>query len=142
MEILIVDDDPADVELTVEGLKSAKLALTINSVTDGEKAMAYLRQQPPYEKAVRPDIIFLDLNMPRMDGRQVLEKIKGDSALRSIPVVVLTTSAAENDIVQSYNLGANCYVSKPVDLDGFIRVIQSLEEFWLTVVKLPKGSVG
>ncbi|MFZ5425706.1 MAG: response regulator [Thermodesulfobacteriota bacterium] len=138
MEILIVDDDPADVELTVEGLKSAKLAININSVSDGEKALAYLRRQPPYENATRPDLVFLDLNMPRMDGRQVLERMKGDPRLRSIPVVVLTTSAAETDVAHSYNLGANCYVTKPVDLDGFIKVIHSIEEFWLTVVKLPK----
>ncbi len=138
MEILIVDDDPADVELTEEGLRNAKLAISINSVSDGEKALAYLRRQPPYENATRPDLVFLDLNMPRMDGRQVLERMKGDPKLRSIPVVVLTTSAAETDVAQSYNLGANCFVTKPVDLDGFIKVIHSIEEFWLTVVKLPK----
>lgn len=137
IEVLLVEDDPADVDLTREALTDAKLAVNINVVEDGLKALAYLRQRPPYEKAVRPDVILLDLNMPRMDGREVLQHVKGDEKLKSIPVVVLTTSDSEIDVAKTYMLGANSYVTKPVGLEQFMKVVRSIEEFWFTVVKLP-----
>ncbi|MDD3364210.1 MAG: response regulator [Syntrophomonas sp.] len=135
--ILLVEDDPGDVELIKEGLREARIIIDLQVVDDGIKAMKYLRNQPPYEKSVQPDIILLDLNLPKKDGREVLGGIKSDPQLRRIPVVVLTTSDAEIDIIKSYTLGANCYITKPVTLDGFIKVVQNIEGFWLTVVKLP-----
>jgi CheY-like chemotaxis protein len=138
IEILLVEDSPGDVELTREALADAKVSNNLSVVVDGVEAMEFLRKQGAYAAAPTPDLILLDLNMPRKDGREVLEEIKGDRDLRRIPVVVLTTSQAERDILASYNLHANCYVTKPVDLTQFIGVVRSIEDFWLTVVKLPR----
>jgi CheY-like chemotaxis protein len=137
IEILLVEDNPGDVRLAVEGLKEGKVRNNLHVACDGVEAMAFLRQEGPYATAERPDLILLDLNLPRKDGREVLTEIKADPALRTIPVVILTTSSAEQDILRSYELQANCYITKPVDLDQFITVIRSIEDFWLTIVKLP-----
>jgi CheY-like chemotaxis protein len=137
VEILLVEDNPGDVGLTRETLKDSKLLNHISVVDDGVKAMAFLRLEGKYAKATRPDLILLDLNLPRKDGREVLEEIKTDEQLRRIPVVVLTTSSAEQDILRTYNLHANCFITKPVDLDQFTTVVRAIEEFWLTIVKLP-----
>ena len=137
VEILLVEDNPGDVRLTREALKEGKIRNNLNVAGDGVEALRYLRREGPYAESTRPDLILLDLNLPRMDGREVLEAVKADPALRLIPVVVLTSSAAEQDIVRAYDLHANCYVSKPVDLDQFIHVVKSIEEFWFTIVKLP-----
>ncbi len=138
IEVLLVEDDPGDAELTREFLEEGKIMVNINVVEDGVEAMAYLRQEGAYAGAMLPDLILLDLNMPRKDGREVLSEIKSDNILRHIPVVVLTTSDTDEDILKSYNLGANCYVTKPVGLDQFSHIVQSIENFWFTVVKLPK----
>lgn len=140
VEILLVEDDPVDAELTRESLKEAKVFVNLRVVDDGEKALSYLGREGPYAGAARPDLILLDLNMPKKDGREVLRAIKGDETLRSIPVVVLTTSEEEMDIVKCYSLGANCYITKPVGLEEFIKVVRSLENFWFTIVKLPTGA--
>jgi chemotaxis family two-component system response regulator Rcp1 len=137
IRILMVEDNPDDVELTVEALKDGKVANILTVVRDGEEAMAYLRGEAEYQGSVRPDLILLDINMPRKDGREVLKEIKDDPRLRRIPVVILTTSEAEEDILHTYDLHANCYITKPVDFDQFLRVVKSIENFWLTVVKLP-----
>lgn len=137
IEILLVEDNPADVRLTKEALKEAKVRNNLSVVEDGVEAMEFLSQQGKYADAPRPDLILLDLNLPKKDGREVLEEIKQDSSLKRIPVVVLTTSQAEEDILRTYNLHANCYVTKPVDLDQFITIVKSIEDFWLTIVKLP-----
>jgi two-component system, chemotaxis family, response regulator Rcp1 len=137
IEILLVEDNPGDVRLILEALKDAKVRNTVHSVEDGEQAMSYLNQEGKYAGVTRPDLILLDLNLPRKDGREVLEDIKTDPNLKSIPVVILTSSKAEQDIVKTYNLHANCYITKPVDLDQFIGVVKSIENFWLTVVRLP-----
>jgi CheY-like chemotaxis protein len=137
VEILLVEDNPGDVRLTREALRDGKVRNNLNVVDDGVKALAYLRREGEYANVRRPDLILLDLNLPRMSGREVLTEIKGDPDLRSIPVVVLTTSQAEQDIVKAYELNANCYVTKPVDLDQFINVVKSIEDFWLTIVRLP-----
>ena len=137
IDILLVEDDPGDVELTREGLAAGKMFVNLHTVDDGIKALRFLRREEPYNDAVRPDIILLDLNMPRMDGRETLKEIKADECLRSIPVVVLTTSESEADIFKSYDLGASCYISKPVGFDDFLKVVHSLEDFWFTVVKMP-----
>ncbi|MDD2271946.1 MAG: response regulator [Desulfuromonadaceae bacterium] len=137
VDILLVEDDAGDVELTREGLAAGKMFVNMHTVDDGIKALRYLRREEPYADAVRPDIILLDLNMPRMDGRETLKEIKSDERLRSIPVVVLTTSESETDIFKSYDLGASCYISKPVGFDDFLKVVRSLEDFWFTVVKMP-----
>jgi len=137
VEILLVEDNPGDVRLTTEVLKDAKLCNKISVVGDGIEAIDFLRHQGGYTAAVRPDLILLDLNLPRMNGREVLEEIKGDPDLMHIPVVVLTTSSAEQDILKSYSLHANCYITKPVDLDQFSKVVSSIEEFWFSIVKLP-----
>lgn len=137
LQILLVEDDPGDVELTRESLSDSKLIMNISVVEDGVEAMAFLRREGKYSEAPRPDLILLDLNMPRKDGRQVLAEIKADDGLRMIPVVILTTSSAEEDIVKSYNLGANCYVTKPVGFDQFKKVVNALDNFWFTIVKLP-----
>jgi CheY-like chemotaxis protein len=137
-EILLVEDNPGDVRLTRETLKEGKIHTHLSVAGDGEEALAFLRRQGPHEAAVRPDLILLDLNLPRKSGREVLAEIKADEHLRRIPVVVLTSSQAERDIAESYDLCANCYVTKPVDLDQFIKVVRSIEDFWLTVVKLPR----
>lgn len=137
IDILLVEDNPGDVRLTREALKEGKVLNTLNVVGDGIEALAFLRHEGPYAKMPHPDIILLDLNLPRMDGRELLEKIKSDPNLLRIPVVILTTSKTEEDIITSYNLHANCFIAKPVDLDQFITVIKSVEEFWFTIVKLP-----
>jgi len=133
IEILLVEDNPADVRLTQEALREGKVKNNLSVARDGEEALAFLRR----EGAPRPDLILLDLNLPRRDGREVLKEIKDDPQLRMIPVVVLTTSAAESDILKSYSLHANCYITKPVDLDQFITVVKSIDDFWLTIVRLP-----
>ena len=138
IEILLVEDSPGDVELTEEALRDAKVRNNLSVARDGEEALTFLRREGRFADAVRPDLILLDLNLPKKDGRQVLREIKADPALKRIPVVVLTTSAAEQDILKTYELHANCYVTKPVDLDQFITVVQSIEDFWLAIVKLPK----
>ncbi|MGA2245068.1 MAG: response regulator [Verrucomicrobiota bacterium] len=137
MNILLVEDSPADVRLTREALTEAKVMHTLHVVKDGVEALAFLRRQGPYADSPRPNLILLDLNLPKKDGREVLAEIKQDESLKRIPVVVLTTSKAEEDIVRTYNLHANAYVTKPVDLNKFFEVIRSLEEFWLAVVTLP-----
>ncbi|HZR46651.1 MAG TPA: response regulator [Candidatus Manganitrophaceae bacterium] len=138
IEILLVEDSPGDVRLTKEALKEGKVLNHLHIAGDGVEALAFLRREGSYAGVPRPDLILLDLNLPRKDGREVLETIKEDPELRRIPVVILTTSSAERDVLQSYDLHANCYVTKPVDLEQFISVVRSVEDFWLTVVKLPK----
>ena len=137
IDILMVEDDPGDVRLTREALKGSKLLHSLNVVEDGVAALDYLRKVPPYQDAVRPDLVLLDLNLPRKDGREVLAAMKQDEALRVIPVVILTTSQAEEDVLRAYNLNANCYVTKPVDFDQFMRIVRTIEDFWLNVVTLP-----
>jgi two-component system response regulator len=137
VEILLVEDDAGDIELTEEALEESKLQVNLNVVRDGAEAIAYLRREGEYAKAMRPDLILLDLNLPRKDGREVLQNIKSDDNLKLIPVVVLTTSDTDEDILKSYNLGANCYVSKPLGIEEFIKIIRSIEDFWFTIVKLP-----
>ncbi|RQP25186.1 response regulator [Piscinibacter terrae] len=137
IEILMVEDNPGDVRLTQEALKGGKVWHELAVASDGVAALDYLLRRPPHENATRPDLILLDLNLPRKDGREVLAAIKADPSLRSIPVVVLTTSQAEEDVVRAYNLNANCYVTKPVDFAQFTRIVQAIEDFWLTVVTLP-----
>ena len=138
IEILLVEDNPGDVRLTMELLKESKIRNHIDAVNDGIEAMAYLRKEAKFSGAPRPDLILLDLNMPRKDGREVLAEIKQDPDLKRIPVVILTTSSAEQDIVRSYNDHANAYITKPVDLDQFAKVVKSVEDFWFTIVKLPR----
>jgi CheY-like chemotaxis protein len=140
IDILLVDDNPADARLTREALDDSKIANALHHVVDGMEAIAFLRREAPYQAAPRPDIILLDLNMPRMDGRQVLAEIKNDDRLKTIPIVILTTSEAEEDIVKSYQLHANCYVTKPVDFDKFVTIVQAIEDFWLSIVRLPTGA--
>jgi two-component system, chemotaxis family, response regulator Rcp1 len=140
IEVLLVEDSPGDVRLTREALKDAKVQISLHVAHDGIEAMAFLGRTGTHANAPRPDLILLDLNLPKKDGREVLKEIKESVTLRSIPVVILTTSSSEMDVVQSYNLHANCYISKPVDLDGFLRVVQSIDDFWLTVVRLPRGA--
>ena len=137
VEILLVEDSPSDADLTVEALGDGKVVNNLHWVEDGVEALAFLRRQGKYSDAPRPDLILLDLNLPKKDGRQVLAEIKVDPQLKLIPVVVLTTSAAERDILKTYELNANCYVSKPIDLEQFITVVKLIEMFWLAVVKLP-----
>lgn len=136
--ILMAEDNPADVDLTKECLARAKVANELHVVGDGEEAMAFLRKEGGHEEAPTPDLIFLDLNMPKKGGLEVLEELKADAALRAIPVVVLTSSSAEEDIARSYDLHANCYITKPVDLSGLTEVVRSIESFWFSVVKLPR----
>ncbi len=137
IDVLLVEDDPGDVLMTREAFEEYKVRNRLNVVSDGVEALAYLRQEEPYTEAVRPDLILLDLNLPRRDGRQVLQEIKSDESLRQIPVVVLTTSQLDEDIVRSYQLHANAYVAKPVDFDRFISVVKQIDEFFVSVVKLP-----
>jgi CheY-like chemotaxis protein len=137
IEILLVEDNPGDVRLTIEALKEAKVINHLTVVKDGMEALAYLRRQGSYTAAPRPHLIVLDLNLPKKDGREVLADIKADDRLKRIPVVVLTTSQDEQDVLKSYNLHANCYITKPVDLDQFVRVVRSIEDFWLGIVVLP-----
>src|ERR1700723_585942 len=136
-EILLVEDSPGDVRLTREAIKDAKMHINLHVASDGVEAMAFLKREGRYADVPRPDLILLDLNLPRKDGRQVLEEIKEDSAFMTIPIVILTTSASEEDVLRSYRLHVNCYISKPVDLDGFLKVIKSIDSFWLSIVKLP-----
>ena len=138
VEILLVEDNPGDVRLTVEALREGKVRNNLTVASDGVEALAYLRRKGRYDGASRPDLILLDLNLPRKDGREVLAEIKQDDELKTIPVVVLTTSSAEQDVLRSYDLHANCYITKPVDLDQFITVVKSIRQFWLTIVTLPK----
>lgn len=137
IEILMVEDNPGDVRLTREALKHHKVSNELHVVEDGVAALDFLHRRPPYEQAPRPDLVLLDLNLPRKDGRQVLASIKSDEGLKTIPVVILTTSQAEEDVVRAYKLNANCYVTKPVDFEQFKRIVQGIEQFWLTVVTLP-----
>ena len=137
VEILLVEDNPGDVRLTQEALKDNKVRNHLHMVKDGVEALAFLRKEGQYAGSPRPDLILLDLNLPRKDGREVLAEIKADQNLRRIPVVILTTSKAEEDILRAYDLNANCYITKPVDFDQFIHVVKSIEEFWLAMVKLP-----
>jgi len=137
VEILMLEDNPADVRLVMEALKESKLLNTVSVVEDGVEAMAFLRREGKYAGAPRPDAILLDLNLPRKDGREVLAEIKADERLKRIPVVVLTTSQAEQDIVKAYDLSANCYITKPVNLDQFIAVVRAVGEFWFSIVRLP-----
>ena len=139
INILIVDDSADDIEFTLAALQGTKLANAINVVNDGVEAMDYLHKKGKYARASKPSLVLLDLNMPRKDGREVLTEMKADPDLRQIPVVILTTSQAEEDIIRSYDLHANCYISKPVDLQALSRIVQSIDEFWFGVVKLPPG---
>ena len=140
IEILLVEDNPADVRLTREVLREGKVSNNLSVVRDGVQAMAFLRREGEFHDAPRPGLVLLDLNLPKKDGREVLQEIKQDPDLRRVPVVVLTTSKSEEDILKSYNLYANCYVTKPVDLDQFIKVVKTIDDFWLAVVRLPPGS--
>ncbi|MCB7129316.1 MAG: response regulator [Candidatus Brocadiales bacterium] len=137
IEILLVEDNPGDVRLTQEAFKEGRVRNNLSVVMDGVEAMAYLRREGKYAGAIRPDIILLDLNLPKKDGREVLAEVKADKDLKRIPVVILTTSKAEEDVLKTYNLGANCYITKPVDLDQFMGIVKTVEDFWLTIVKLP-----
>jgi CheY-like chemotaxis protein len=140
IEILLVEDNPGDVRLIIEGLNEGKVRNNLHVARDGVEALEFLRRQGRFADAVRPDLILLDLNLPRMDGREVLAEVKSDPLLKTIPIVVLTTSRAERDILNSYELQANCYITKPVDLEQFLNVIRSIEDFWLTIVTLPGRS--
>ena len=137
IEILLVEDNPGDARLTLEALKEGRVRNRLAHVWDGVEALAYLRGEGPHAGARRPDLILLDLNLPRKDGREVLAEIKADERWKRIPVVVLTTSQSDEDIHRAYNLNANCYIAKPVDFDEFMRVIRTIQDFWLTIVKLP-----
>lgn len=137
IEILMVEDNPGDVRLTVEALKDAKIANRLHVVADGVAALDFLRHGAPFEDAPRPDLILLDLNLPRKNGREVLAEIKSDPALMTIPVVILTTSRAEEDVLRAYSLHANCYITKPVDFIQFITIVKTIEQFWLSIVTLP-----
>ena len=138
IEILLVEDNPGDARLAAEALKENKVRNNLYHVKDGVEAMRFLRRQAEYADAPLPDLVLLDLNLPRKDGHEVLKEMKGDAKLRLIPVVVLTTSAAERDLIKSYNLHANAYVTKPVDFDRFIEVVRQIDDFFVTVVKLPR----
>jgi CheY-like chemotaxis protein len=137
IEILLVEDNPAEVRLTIEGLKEARIANNLNAVMDGQSAIDYLDRRGKYAAAPRPDLVLLDLNLPGIDGRSVLKHIKQSDDLKVIPVVVITSSEAESDIIKSYEAHANCFISKPIDFEGFTKVIRSIEHFWFTVVRLP-----
>jgi two-component system, chemotaxis family, response regulator Rcp1 len=140
IRILLVEDNPGDVRLTVEALRDGKMDNPLDVVKDGIEALAYLRQEGVYAGKPLPDLILLDLNLPRMDGREVLAAIKADERLRLIPVVVLTTSKAEQDILKSYHLHANCFITKPVDFEKFTEVVQAIDDFWMSIVTLPHGA--
>ena len=142
IDILMVEDNASDARLAEEAFKESKMMNTLHRVKDGVEALAFVRRTDGFAEAPRPDIILLDLNLPKMDGRQVLEELKNDPDLKTIPVVVLTTSEAEQDILKSYELHANCYITKPVDLDKFMGIVKRLEDFWLSIVKLPTAVTG
>jgi len=137
IEVLLVEDSPGDVRLTQEAFKDAKVHINLNVVSDGAEAMEFLNREGKHAHAPRPDLILLDLNLPKKDGREVLEEVKESPTLKSIPIVILTTSASDADILRSYRLHANCYITKPVSLDAFLEVVKSIDDFWLTVVRLP-----
>lgn len=137
VDILLVEDNPGDVRLTREALTESKLNIELHVVRDGEEAMAFLRREGAYVNSQRPDLVLLDLNLPKLDGREVLARLRADANLRRIPVVVLTVSTAEEDVLRSYDLAANCYISKPIDLDQFVTVVRAIEQFWFQIVKLP-----
>lgn len=139
IEILLVEDNPGDYRLAMEVFKEAKVKNTLHIATDGEEALKFLKKEGNYKDVPRPDLILLDLNLPKKDGKEVLAEIKDDDNLKRIPVVILTVSNAEEDIVKSYDLHANAYITKPIDLDQFINVVRSIEDFWLSIVKLPNG---
>ncbi|WP_374205828.1 response regulator [Crossiella sp. S99.2] len=139
IEVLLVEDDPGDVLMTTEAFEENKVGNRLHVVSDGVAAMAFLRREGEYAQAPRPDLVLLDLNLPKMDGREVLSEIKNDPALRRIPVVILTTSEAEEDVLRSYQLHANAYVTKPVDFEQFVKVVRQVDDFFLTVVRLPRG---
>jgi len=139
IEILLVEDNPGDVRLTIEALKESKIRNRLHIARDGEEAMDFLRRRGEFTDAPRPDVILLDLNLPRKDGREVLKEIKEDENLKRIPVAVITISSAEEDILKSYNLHANCYIQKPIGIDQFVKVVQSIEDFWFTIVTLPSN---
>lgn len=138
IEVLLVEDDPEDVDLTQEALESSRVLIKLNVVNNGEEALAYLRQEGKFQNVSFPDLIWLDLNLPGMSGQEILQEIRRDRSIKHIPVVVLTTSDADEDILKSYQLGANCYVQKPVGIAEFQQMLSSIENFWFTVVKLPK----
>jgi len=142
LDILLVEDNPGDVVITEEALLEGKVHSRLSVVEDGVEALAFLRREGQYARSPKPDLILLDLNLPRMDGRELLAEIKADEKLRRIPVVVLTTSKAEEDILRTYDLHANCYISKPVGMEQFIEVVKKIDDFWLTVVKLPNRREG
>lgn len=137
IEVLLVEDSPSDANLTIKKLKKAKVLNNLHWVEDGESAMEFLQKAGEYANAPRPDLILLDLNLPGMDGREVLSEIKSDPKLKKIPIVILTTSADEQDVARAYNLNANCYITKPVDIQQFLKAIDLIEDFWLALVKLP-----
>ena len=137
IEVLLVEDNPGDAQLTQIALEDSKMAVNLSIVEDGVEAMAFLKKEGKYSEASHPDLVLLDLNLPKKDGRQVLLEMKADEALKRIPVVVLTTSQAEEDILKAYDLCANCYITKPVDFEQFVKIVQSIENFWFTIVKLP-----
>ncbi|MDZ7737582.1 MAG: response regulator [Bacteroidales bacterium] len=138
IDILLAEDNPGDADLAIEALEESKMKNRLFTVSDGQEALDFLYKKGKYQDMPRPDLILLDLNMPRVDGREVLKIVKEDKDLRSIPIVILTTSKAEEDIIKSYNLHANCYISKPLDLDKFIEVVNNIEDFWISIVTLPK----
>jgi chemotaxis family two-component system response regulator Rcp1 len=141
IEILLVEDNPGDADLAREALENSKVRNAVHVVTDGVAAMEFLRRTGMYKDAVRPDLILLDLNLPKKDGREVLAEIKADEGLKRIPVVILTTSKDEADVLKTYNLHANCYITKPIDLAQFMKVVKSIEDFWFTIVRLPPNGV-
>ena len=142
IDILLVEDNEGDARLAREALKESRIRNTIHHVTDGEEALAFLRGRGAYAGKPRPDLVLLDLNLPKKDGREVLADIKNDDGLKSIPVVILTISKDEEDVLRTYNLHANCYITKPIDLTQFMRVVRAIEDFWLTIVKLPNAARG
>jgi CheY-like chemotaxis protein len=137
IHVLLVEDSVADIRLTKEALRDGKVVNQLHVARDGEEALNFLHQRGEFTKAPRPDLVILDLNLPKLDGKEVLSDMKNDDSLKSIPVAVLTTSSAERDIIESYSLGANCYLTKPVDLEQFLRVVAQIEDFWLGIVRLP-----
>ena len=139
VDILLVEDNEGDARLAKEAMRDSKLRNILHHVADGEEAMAFLKKEGKYSLVPRPDLILLDLNLPKKDGRQVLAEVKGDDRFKRIPVVILTVSSAEEDILKTYNLHANCFITKPIDLGQFMKVVRSIEDFWLTIVKLPNG---
>jgi CheY-like chemotaxis protein len=142
IEVLLVEDSPADVRLTREALKEEKMRVNLHVAVDGVEAMQFLRREGKFASALQPDLILLDLNLPKKDGREVLKEIKADEGLKRIPVVILTMSNAEEDVLKTYNLHANCFITKPLDLKQFSKVVKSIQEFWLTIVKLPANGNG